>query len=281
MSMFSTSFVKNIFLGKTVSDHVIPYPIDLTDERREMISLIMGPTKKFLEEINDPAKNDEQETIPKDVLSKLAELGAFGALVPEEFEGAGMNNTQMARLAEVVGASDLSLGVVMGAHQFSTSFVKNIFLGKTVSDHVIPYPIDLTDERREMISLIMGPTKKFLEEINDPAKNDEQETIPKDVLSKLAELGAFGALVPEEFEGAGMNNTQMARLAEVVGASDLSLGVVMGAHQSIGYKGILLYGTDEQKRKYLPDLASGRKFAAFCLTEPGSGSDANVIRPVV
>lgn len=52
-----------------------------------------------------------------DVLSKFAEIGAFGALVPEEYEGAGLSNTQMARLAEVVGASDLSLAVVMGAHQ--------------------------------------------------------------------------------------------------------------------------------------------------------------------
>jgi len=63
----------------------------------------------------------------------------------------------------------------------------------------------------------------------------------------------------------------------VVGANDLGLGVVMGAHQSIGYKGILLYGSPEQKKKYLPDLAAGRKFAAFCLTEPSSGSDANVM----
>lgn len=53
---------------------------------------------------------------------------------------------------------------------------------------------------------------------------------------------------------------------------------ILGAHQSIGYKGILLFGTDAQKKKYLPDLATGRKFAAFCLTEPSSGSDANSIR---
>ncbi|KHN86962.1 Very long-chain specific acyl-CoA dehydrogenase, mitochondrial [Toxocara canis] len=109
-------------------------------------------------------------------------------------------------------------------------------------------------------------------------RNDEEAAIPKEVLKQFAELGAFGALVPEEYEGAGLNNTQMARLAEVVGANDLSLGVVMGAHQSIGYKGILLYGTDEQKKKYLPDLATGRRFAAFCLTEPSSGSDANSLR---
>lgn len=126
--------------------------------------------------------------------------------------------------------------------------------------------------------MILGPTEKFLEEVNDVVKNDETAEIPKEVLAKFAELGAFGAVVPPEYEGAGMINSQMARLAEVVGSHDLGLGVVMGAHQSIGYKGILLYGTDAQKAKYLPDLASGRKFACFCLTEPSSGSDANSIR---
>lgn len=64
-----------------------------------------------------PCRNDEKEEISMDTLSKLAEIGAFGALVPEEYDGAGLNNTQFARLAEVVGESDLSLGVVMGAHQ--------------------------------------------------------------------------------------------------------------------------------------------------------------------
>ncbi|PAV63026.1 hypothetical protein WR25_09069 isoform C [Diploscapter pachys] len=126
--------------------------------------------------------------------------------------------------------------------------------------------------------MIIGPTEKFLQEVNNTDKNDERAEIPREVLSKFGELGAFGALVPPEYEGAGLNNSQMAKLAEIVGAYDLGLGVVMGAHQSIGYKGILLYGSEEQKKKYLPDLASGRKFAAFCLTEPSSGSDANSIR---
>uniref|UniRef100_A0A0R3RSD1 Very long-chain specific acyl-CoA dehydrogenase, mitochondrial n=1 Tax=Elaeophora elaphi TaxID=1147741 RepID=A0A0R3RSD1_9BILA len=160
----------------------------------------------------------------------------------------------------------------------STSFVKNIFLGKGVFDHVMPYPVDLSDEKREMIHLILEPTKKFMKEFNNPTENDEKEEIPMDFLSKFAEIGAFGAVVPEEYNGAGLNNTQLARVAEFIGESDLSLAVIMGAHQSIGYKGILLYGTDEQKRKYLPDLATGRKFAAFCLTESGAGSDANSVQ---
>ena len=71
---------------------------------------------------------------------------------------------------------------------------------------------------------------------------------------------------------------QYARLIEIVGESDLGVGIALGAHQSIGFKGIILYGSPEQKEKYLPSLASGEKMAAFCLTEPASGSDASSIR---
>lgn len=76
----------------------------------------------------------------------------------------------------------------------------------------------------------------------------------------------------------GANNTQYARMAEIVGANDLGVGICIGAHQSIGFKGILLYGTPEQKQKYLPGLSTGKVYAAFCLTEPSSGSDAGSIR---
>lgn len=68
------------------------------------------------------------------------------------------------------------------------------------------------------------------------------------------------------------------RARRVVGAADLGVGILLGASQSIGYKGILLYGTPEQKQKYLPDCATGRKIAAFALTEPGAGSDAASIK---
>ena len=71
---------------------------------------------------------------------------------------------------------------------------------------------------------------------------------------------------------------QYARLVEVVGEHDLGVGITLGAHQSIGFKGVLLYGNPEQKEKYLPALASGETMAAFCLTEPASGSDASSIR---
>merc|ERR1712226_34750 len=102
--------------------------------------------------------------------------------------------------------------------------------------------------------------------------------VPEDTVKGLQELGAFGLQVPEELGGVGLSNTQYARLTEIVGGNDLGVGIFIGAHQSIGFKGILLAGSPEQKEKYLPRLASGEDFAAFALTEPASGSDAGSIK---
>lgn len=85
-------------------------------------------------------------------------------------------------------------------------------------------------------------------------------------------------MVPTEYGGLGFNNTQYARMCEIIGGNDLGLGILLGAHQSIGFKGILLYGTEEQKQKYLPKVTTEKVYAAFCLTEPSSGSDAGSIR---
>ena len=91
-------------------------------------------------------------------------------------------------------------------------------------------------------------------------------------------MGAYGLMVPEEMSGVGLNNSSYARMVEIVGKYDLGLGIHLGAHQSIGYKGIILDGNEEQKQKYLPGLATGETLAAFALTEPGSGSDAASIK---
>ena len=87
-------------------------------------------------------------------------------------------------------------------------------------------------------------------------------------MNGLKEQGAFGIQVPVELGGLGLTNTQAARLFEVVTGHDLSISICVGAHQSIGFKGILLFGTDAQKEKYLPKLAAGENIAAFALTEP-------------
>lgn len=113
--------------------------------------------------------------------------------------------------------------------------------------------------------------------MNDPARNDAESSIEGATLAGLWELGAFGLQVPAELGGLGLTNTQYARLVETVGAHDLGVGITLGAHQSIGFKGILLFGTPQQKEKYLPRVTGG-EFAAFCLTEPSSGSDAGSIK---
>ena len=80
--------------------------------------------------------------------------------------------------------------------------------------------------------------------------------------------------MPEEYGGQGLSQTGYCRVFEVFAQIDPTLSVVMGVHQSIGMKGIVLFGSDEQKERFLPDLAAGRKLAAFALTEPEAGSDA-------
>eukprot|EP00914_Ancora_sagittata_P018662 GHVO01036993.1.p1 GENE.GHVO01036993.1~~GHVO01036993.1.p1 ORF type:complete len:559 (+),score=91.92 GHVO01036993.1:72-1748(+) len=160
----------------------------------------------------------------------------------------------------------------------STSFALNLFRGKVNTEQVFPYPDVLTDDQRETLRSLIDPTTKFFQEKNDALKNDALERVEEDTMKGINELGAMGIQVPEELGGLGMNNTQYARLCEIVGAHDLGVSIVIGAHQSIGFKGILLFGSPEQKAKYLPKLATGEDMAAFCLTEASSGSDASSIR---
>lgn len=160
----------------------------------------------------------------------------------------------------------------------SKSFVQNIFRGMVETEQPFPYPDVLTEEQRELLEMVVPPTEDFMQNMNDPLKNDALETVPEETVQGLREMGAFGLQVPTDLGGLGLTNTQYGRLTEIVGGNDLGVGIFIGAHQSIGFKGILLAGTPEQKEKYLPRLASGEDFAAFALTEPASGSDASSIK---
>lgn len=160
------------------------------------------------------------------------------------------------------------------------SFSRGLFLGRAATASVYPYPVAgvLSEDARSTLSMVLEPTIKFFSNVNDAKKNDEDAAVPPAVLEQLKGLGAFGLMVPEEYEGAGLSNTGYARCVEEVGAADLGVGILLGASQSIGYKGIMLYGTPAQKAKYLPGLATGRQIAAFALTEPAAGSDAAGIK---
>ncbi|XP_045780670.1 very long-chain specific acyl-CoA dehydrogenase, mitochondrial isoform X2 [Maniola jurtina] len=163
-----------------------------------------------------------------------------------------------------------------GARQ-SASFTLNLFRGQFEPAQVFPFPEALGDEQRQTLTELLPPVEKFFQEVNDPAANDAAAQIEERTLAGLWELGAFGLQVPCELGGLGLSNTQYARLVEVVGAHDLGVGITLGAHQSIGFKGVLLFGDERQRAKYLPRVTGG-EYAAFCLTEPASGSDAGSIK---
>ncbi|XP_068763511.1 complex I assembly factor ACAD9, mitochondrial [Struthio camelus] len=156
------------------------------------------------------------------------------------------------------------------------AFAKELFLGRLRKEEVFPYP-EINNEELEEINQLVGPVEKFFNEEVDSKKIDRDAKIPPETLKGLKDLGLFGMQIPEEYGGLGLSNTMYARLGEII-SLDGSIAVTLAAHQAIGLKGILIAGTEEQKAKYLPKLASGEHIAAFCLTEPGSGSDAASIQ---
>uniref|UniRef100_A0A452UIV8 Acyl-CoA dehydrogenase family member 9 n=1 Tax=Ursus maritimus TaxID=29073 RepID=A0A452UIV8_URSMA len=158
----------------------------------------------------------------------------------------------------------------------SRAFAKELFLGKIEKKEVFPFPEVSQDELND-ITQFVGPVEKFFAEEVDSQRIDREGRIPDETLEKLKSLGLFGMQVPEEYGGLGLSNTMYTRLGEIIGL-DASIAVTLAAHQAIGLKGIILAGNKEQKARYLPKLASGEHIAAFCLTEPSSGSDVASIK---
>ncbi|XP_053171310.1 complex I assembly factor ACAD9, mitochondrial [Scomber japonicus] len=156
------------------------------------------------------------------------------------------------------------------------AYAKDLFLGQVNKAEVFPYP-EIGNEEVDEINQLVAPVEKFFSEEVDSSRIDREAKIPPETLNGLKELGLFGVQIPEEYGGLGLSNTMYARLAEIT-SLDGSIAVTLAAHQAIGLKGILIAGSEEQKQKYLPKLASGEHIAAFCLTEPGSGSDAASIQ---
>ena len=153
-----------------------------------------------------------------------------------------------------------------------SSFAKSLFLGEIHEDLVFPYPSP-SDEERQRIRELVNSAREFGEHYDERAV-EERRWIGDDEIRELGERGLMGLYVPREYGGAGLSQTGYCRVCEEFAQIDATLSVVMGVHQSIGMKGIVLFGTEDQKARFLPDLASGRKLAAFALTEPNAGSDA-------
>ena len=135
---------------------------------------------------------------------------------------------------------------------------------------------DLTPEQE----LLRETVRTFARERVGPvaAELDRENRFPYELVSELAELGLMGIPVPEEYGGGGGDTVSYALAVEELTRVDSSVAITLAAHTSLGTMPILLFGTEEQRAKWLPALASGRRLAAFGLTEPGAGSDAGATR---
>ncbi len=135
---------------------------------------------------------------------------------------------------------------------------------------------DLTPEQE----LIRDTVRAFARERVAPvaAELDLEGRFPYELVAELAALGLMGLPIPQEYGGAGGDTLSYAIAIEELTRIDSSVAITVAAHTSLGTMPILLYGSEEQKAKWLPDLASGKRLAAFGLTEPGAGSDAGASR---
>src|SRR2546427_2024946 len=135
---------------------------------------------------------------------------------------------------------------------------------------------DLSPEQE----LIRRTVREFaLERVAPMAEElDREHRFPYELVGEMAELGLMGILIPQEYGGGGGDMLSYAIAIEELTRVDSSVAITVAAHTSLGTMPIYLYGTEEQKREWLPDLASGRRLAAFGLTEPGAGSDAGATR---
>jgi len=154
-----------------------------------------------------------------------------------------------------------------------SSFSKALLLGEIHEEMVFPYPIP-RDQEAEKVRGLVQAFRAYAADNIDSRKIDDERWIDDQVYRDLGELGLMGLYVPEEYGGQGLSQTGYSRVFEAFGQVDGSLTVGLGVHMSIGMKGIVLFGTDEQKERFLPDLVAGRKLAGFALTEPNAGSDA-------
>jgi short/branched chain acyl-CoA dehydrogenase len=136
--------------------------------------------------------------------------------------------------------------------------------------------LDLTEEQE----LVRRTVRGFAEDRIAPAAEelDRESRFPYDIVGELAELGLMGIPIPEEYGGAGGDMVSYALAVEELTRVDSSVAITVAAHTSLGTMPIFLFGSEDQKRQWLPDLASGRRLGAFGLTEPGAGSDAGATR---
>jgi acyl-CoA dehydrogenase family member 9 len=184
----------------------------------------------------------------------------------------------MADLKKMKGISDADRKLLeeaeewLGAEPTKLGAVKNLFWGRLKEDFYFPYPATEAREQAECDQLL-ARLEEYLRTEHPAVAIDQDQEIPRPVIDRLFSLGVLGMTIPKEYGGLGMGITSYNRALELIGKYCGSTAVLVSAHQSIGCKAVMLFGNDEQKKKWLPHLAKDW-LSAFCLSEPNVGCDA-------
>ncbi len=166
----------------------------------------------------------------------------------------------------------------MPASPSSPSFVSQLCFGTIEEDLILPYP-KMKPAEQETFKAVRSSIEQLLKpHEKDFRKWDEDGELPSAFIEELRQFGLFSLVIPELHGGMSMSATAYSRTLQELAKYDGSVAVTVGAHSSIGMRGLLLFGNDEQKARFMPKLATGEMIAAFCLTEPGAGSDAASIK---
>ena len=133
---------------------------------------------------------------------------------------------------------------------------------------------------RETLTQLVDGVARFVRERLVPLEDQvaSEDRVPQDVIAAMGELGLFGLSIPQEYGGLGLNMSEEVQVAFQLGQTSPAFRSLIGTNNGIGSHGLIMDGTEEQKQRYLPRLASGAIIGSFALTEPGSGSDAASLR---
>jgi acyl-CoA dehydrogenase family member 9 len=179
-----------------------------------------------------------------------------------------MNKLDAQRQQEIQQAEEL-----LFAGPQALGFAKGLFQGHFVADWVMPYPRIPSTQEVELDETLKD-LRQFLDEHLDPAEVDRKADIPRGVIDGLGRVGVLGLTAPREYGGRGFSQMANCKILEDIGRRCASTSVFVNAHHSIGIRALLLFGTHEQKERWLPKLSSGELLGAFALTEKEAGSDA-------
>src|SRR5690349_21845379 len=151
-------------------------------------------------------------------------------------------------------------------------------MGRIEEEIVVPYPEMKAAEKETLGHVLASINQLLAPRAKDFREWDVRGELPRDFVEELKSFGLFGLVIPEEHGGLGFGSTAYSRVLQEIARHDASVALTVGAHSSIGMRGLLLFGTQAQRARWLPKLATGEMIAAFCLTEPGAGSDAASVR---